>query len=51
MKGHFEFAVKNSFSSSKEIVIAQQNCPLNTVLVMSRTLQNEPAVRLFIQAT
>lgn len=50
-KGHFEFAVKNVFSFSKVIVIAQQNCPLNIVLVTSRTPQKEPAVSLFIQDT
>lgn len=50
-KGHSEFAVKNVFSFSKVIIIAQQNCPLNTVLVMSRMLQKEAALSLFIQAT
>lgn len=49
-KGQFEFLVMNAFSFNKALVVTQQNCPLNTVLVINRTLQKEPAVSLLIGA-
>lgn len=49
-KGRFEFLVMNVFSSNKVIVVTQQNCPLNIVLVINRILQKEPAGRLLVGA-
>lgn len=49
-KVQLEFLVMNVSSFNKVIVVKQHNCPLNTVLVIRRTLQKEPAVRLLIEA-
>lgn len=46
-KGQFEFLVMNVFSSNKVIVVTQQNCPLNTLLVISRTLQKRASSEAF----